>query len=89
MLPQEERDRIVKANDWLSVNGVNREASLWYERMGKFAEMQGKIWIGDCIWSYDRVSKKWSSYLPSKRIIDREVIYATTPELINEFLKIK
>jgi hypothetical protein len=60
---------------------INRttEASLWYERMGKFAE-----WIEDERWQYkigDGENHWWYSPIEDKLI--------NTPELINEFLKIK
>ena len=58
---------------------VSGEACLWYERMGKFAE-----WIEDERWQYkigDGENHWWYSPIEDKLI--------NTPELINEFLKIK
>ena len=57
------------------------EASLWYERMGKFAEMQGEIIIGHRSFSFD--GPVWVEFYTNP------LIKLTTPELINEFLKIK
>ena len=61
------------------------EAQLWYERLGKFAEMQDLVVIGGDKW-YCMPNKTWQRY-ESKGT--GKIITITTPELINEFLKIK
>ena len=55
------------------------EASLWYERMGKFAE-----WATHNDWVYLPSKQKWYNEEDEENITP-----LTTPELINEFLKIK
>ena len=63
------------------VEGVRIEAFLWYERMGKFAEMAGVVTIGDERWVHVNKVGVWFCNMNKPSI--------TTPELINKFLKIK
>ena len=60
------------------VEGVRIEAFLWYERMGKFAEMAGAVTIGDERYFYVSMAGFWYCY--------KDKAALTTPELINEFL---
>ena len=53
------------------INGANTEASLWYERMGKFAE-----WYSD---NFNGVPDDYEAK-EGEQVL-------TTPELINEFLQ--
>ena len=75
MLPEIELDRIKSTyttNDTRANYVAKSEASIWYERMGKFAE-----WVSDESYSYNTEGKHWW---------DRYNNIMTTPELITEFL---
>ena len=56
------------------VDATLEQATIWYERMGKFAE-----WVRGEGFQY--LGGIWSSYKYNRSF--------TTPELVNEFLKIK
>ena len=58
------------------VDATLEQATIWYERMGKFAE-----WVSiNYVQTSDGIWRKYSNQTGVK---------FTTPELINEFLKIK
>ena len=61
------------------VDATLEQATIWYERMGKFAELQGEIIIGHRSFSFD--GSVWVEFYTNP------LIKLTTPELINEFLQ--
>jgi len=87
MLPQEEQDRIkYDYTTPLFRQVATIEAYLWYERMGKFAESSKQIVIDGVWWTY-RTNSVWvCNMVVNGHLVKKS---CTTPELINEFLKIK
>lgn len=90
MLPKSEKLRIKEEHSDFEIfpefqpiaiaqrSAAEDEAELWYERMGKFAEMAGAVTIGDERYIHVSMVGFW--------YCNKDKAALTTPELITEFL---